>query len=135
MRYLKMFIAGMTVPSIILPLLMLIVHGLGKSQILTIPFFHFIPWIWGIWNILYFVFFFKYLPQNTSLRLLITGAVLGLLVAAYGVFVLKIPSLVGLADCCNYLPLLIGPILYAILWRFLVGPLNHLLGIYEESSY
>ncbi len=132
MRYLKMFIAGMTIPSFVLPLLMLVAQEAGKSQILTIPFFHFIPWIWGIWNILYFVFFLQYLPQNDSYRLLITGAVLGLLVASFGVFALKIPTLLGVDECCNYLPLLIGPILYAILWRFLVGPLNHFLGINED---
>jgi hypothetical protein len=34
----------------------------------------------------------------------------------------------------SYLPLIFGPILYAILWAFIVGPINHLLGIYEEQK-
>ncbi len=130
MRYIKMFIAGIALPSTILPCLILIAWAFGKTQILMIPFLHLIPLIWGLWNVLYFVGFLKILPENLTVRLLITGGVLGFLVAAYGVFVYDIPLLLGLPDSFTYVPLVIGPILYAVLWLFIVKPLNRLLGIY-----
>lgn len=131
MKYIKMFVAGIIFPSILLPFLLLIALGFGKSQIYTLPLLHFIPIIWGIWNVLYFTVFLEHLPKNSTLRLLITGAVLGLLVALYGVFVLDIPALVGLPPSLTYLPLIGAPILYAICWLFIVNPLNHLLGIHD----
>lgn len=134
MKYIKMFIAGIAFPSTLLPFLLLIAVPFGKPQVLTIPFLHFIPLIWGVWNILYFTCFFKMLPENTTTRLLLTGGVLGFLVAVYGVFGLHIPAILGFPQPLTYLPLVIAPILYAVLWLFIVEPLNHLLGIYEEQS-
>lgn len=131
MKYIKMFIAGLTFPSVLLPCMLLMAWAFGKTQIFTIPFLHFIPVIWGIWNILYFTCFLKVLPQNSTVRLLITGAVLGFLIAAYGVFVVNIPKLMGLPVSFTYLPLIFAPVLYAIFWLFIVRPLNRLLGIYE----
>jgi len=127
MKLLKSFIAGIVVPSIILPILILLAVYLGKSQILTIPFLHFIPVVWGLWNMLYFTVLKNILPENQDMRLLITGAILGFLVASFGTFYLDVPHLVGLPDQIYYLPLIAGPILYAILWRFLVKDLNHIL--------
>lgn len=132
MKYIKIFIAGLAFPSTVLPCLLLIASMFGKTQIFTIPFLHFIPVLWGIWNLLYFSLFSKILPENSSARLLITGAVLGFLIAAYGVFEANIPQLMGFPSSLTYLPLIVGPILYAIFWLFIVNPLNHLLGIYEK---
>lgn len=127
MKWLKAFIAGIVVPSIILPIMVLILTSLGKSQLLTQPFLHFIPIIWGLWNIFYFKYLKNILPENQDVRLLITGAILGFLVAAYGTFWLNIPQTIGLPDQVRYLPLVVAPILYAILWRFLVKDLNDIL--------
>ncbi len=126
MKWLKAFIAGIVVPSIILPIVVLLASYLGKAQILTVPFLHFIPVIWGLWNILYFAFLKNFLPENQDLRLYITGGILGFLVAVYAVFWLDVPHLIGL-DSIRYLPILLGPVLYAVLWRFLVKDLNHIL--------
>lgn len=132
-KYIKIFIAGIAFPSAFLPLLLLIAWAFGKTEIFTIKFLHFLPVIWGIWNVLYFILFLQFLPKNTTLRLLITGGVLGCLVAVYGVFALNIPGVIGLPQSLIYLPLVIGPILYAICWLFIVKPLNQLLGIYDEA--
>jgi len=129
MNHIKAFISGLVVPSIILPLVVVIAMETGKGQVLTHPFIHFIPWIWGIWNVLYFAFFKDFLPKNLEASLLITGAVLGLLIAIYGVFVLNIPSAVGLPPPLHDIPLIAAPILYAILWRYVVHPINQLLGV------
>jgi hypothetical protein len=132
MKYIKIFIAGIAFPSTLLPCLLLIAWILGKIQIFTIPFLHFIPVIWGIWNILYFSLFAKILSGNLIVKLLITGAVLGFLIAIYGIFVAEIPQLVGFSSSWTYFPLIAAPIVYALFWVFIVNPLNHLLGIYEK---
>lgn len=129
MKYIKMFIAGIAFPSTLIPFLLLTAQGFGKTQALTIPFLHFIPLIWGIWNILYFTFFLRLLPKNRTMSLAITGAVLGFLVALYGVFVANIPQLLGFPQYYGYFPLIMAPILYAIVWVYIVDPINHLLGI------
>lgn len=127
MKWLKAFIAGIVVPSIILPILVLILNYLGKTQVLTHPFLHFIPVIWGLWNIFYFLYLKNVLPENQDTRLLITGAILGFLITFYGIFWLNIPQLIGLPDQIRYLPLIVGPLLYAVLWRYLVKDLNNIL--------
>lgn len=135
MIYLKAFIAGIVVPSIILPILLFIAFYSGHPQILTIPFLHLIPILWGVWNILYFAIFKQFLPGNITVRYLITGAVLGLIVALIGVFWLDIPTILGFPERYQYWPLILGPILYAILWWLFVKPLNAILGLKEGGFF
>lgn len=131
MKYIRAFISGMVLPSIFLPFALLTITLMGKNDILNIKFIHVIPLIWGIWNVFYFATLKEFLPKNLDLRLFLTGAILGLLVAFYGVFILHLPSLIGLRENVYYAPLLVLPILYGILWRFIVKPLNDLLGLQE----
>lgn len=132
MRYIRMFIAGAIFPSILLPFIFLFAWITGKTHIFTVPFLHILPIVWGIWNILYFTVFTKKLPGNSIVKFLITGAILGFLVALYGVFVEDMPRLVGLSSSMRDWPLLWGPILYALFWLFIVRPLNRVLGVYES---
>lgn len=127
MNYVKAFMAGVALPSLILPIILGIMLLLGKPQAFAIPLPHFIPPLWGFWNILYFVVFKKIFPKDINTSYLLTGAILGLLVASYGVFYSHIPTLLGWPESLHFLPLVIGPLLYAILWRFIVKPLNNLL--------
>lgn len=129
-KYIKMFIAGIALPSTVLPFLLLIASTLGKTQVLNILFLHFIPIIWGVWNILHTEFFLKILPKNPTWGFLISGAVLGFLVAAIGVFGLDLPQYLGFPKAFMYLPLLGAPLVYALLWLVVVYPLNRVLGVY-----
>lgn len=129
MKYLRAFIAGLVLPSILIPIILCIASHLGHKEVLLIPAIHTIPIAWGIWNILYFAVGQKALPFELNTRLLITGAVLGLLIAIAGIFILHIPTALGLVTPWTYLPLIVGPILYALLWRYVVKPLNVLLGL------
>ena len=133
MKYTKMFIAGLALPSVLLPFLLLFAWMGGFPQLLTVPFLHFIPLLWGIWNIVYFVFLEKILPGNSTIQMLLTGGILGLIVAICGVCWLHLPQLLGLPHSLTYLPLIIAPIVYAILWLFVVSPLNDLLQV--ERNY
>ncbi len=129
MKHLRAFIAGMVLPGILFPILLLIAWKMGMT---THPHTHlmfFMPWIWGLWNVFYFSFLKDHLPGNVSVKLLLTGAILGLLVALVAVLWVHIPELVGLPSQLHYAPLLVAPIVYALLWRYVVEPLNGILGL------
>lgn len=132
MKYLRAFIAGIVVPTILVPIGLYTAAEVGKTELLQIPFLHLLPILWGIWNVLYFALFKRILPIDINLRLIITGAVLGLIIAIYGVFWEHIPSRLGFPSQYQYYPLLALPIIYAILWWLFVKPLNDLLGIKEN---
>jgi len=131
MKFVRAFVAGIALPATILPIGLCLFSAMGNDKLLTVPVIHSIPLFWGIWNVLYFAFFKNFLPRHLDTRLLITGAVLGLLVALYGVFGLHLPKLLGAPENFYYLPLLLVLILYAILWRFIVKPLNDLVGLQD----
>ncbi len=69
------------------------------------------------------------LPGTENTKLLITGAVLGLILAVIGIFWIELPTIIGLTGNAIYFPLLAAPIAYALMWRFIVKPLNRLVGI------
>lgn len=129
MKYVKAFMAGIVVPSIILPIILFFALLAGRPQVLTIPLLHFIPLFWGIWNMLYFAFFKKAFPGKVKVRLLLTGGLLGLLVAICGVFLSDFPAAIGLPRVLDYLPLILAPVIYALLWLYVVKPLNDLVGL------
>lgn len=131
MKHLRAFIAGIALPSVLVPFFLYLAIYLGKPQVLDVPFLHVLPLVWGIWNILYFAFFRNFIPASVDVRLLVTGAVLGLLVAFCGIFWLHVPDLLGLAGSYRYIPLIVGPVVYAVLWRYIVKPLNVLVGLEE----
>ncbi len=81
---------------------------------------------------LYFTIFRQFLHTNLNLRLLITGALLGFVIAAEGIFRADIPALIGLIGNFRYFPLVAGPIIYGILWRYFVKHLNVLLGLNDD---
>lgn len=125
MQYIRMFIAGFVLPSLAIPFLLLVAVLMGRSHLLEIPFLHFIPLIWGFWNIFHRTVLAKSFPGNPTLQYLITGAILGLIVAVCGIWA-------GITEVLNIsftLPLLFLPFLYAILWAFVVEPLNGFLGV------
>lgn len=129
MKAIKIFLAGMAFPTLLLPIILIVALSLGKKEILSVTFLHFIPLIWGVWNLLYFAIFTKVFPGNENTKLLITGALLGFFVTVVGVFGFNLPAVIGLPECYTYMPLILGPIVYALLWVFIVKPLNHLLHV------
>jgi hypothetical protein len=135
MLYLRAMIAGIFLPSIILPIILMIADGSGRSDLLQFLFPHVIPLLWGLWNVLYFLSLRNWLPGNETIKLLLAGGILGFIIAAIGVFWFQIPSsYLGIQEERQYLPLVIGPVLYSVLWLFVVGPLNHIVGIEKETN-
>jgi hypothetical protein len=133
MEHLRAFIAGIALPSVLVPILMYIALAVGKPQLLSVPFIHVIPLLWGIWNVLYFAFFKRFFPRDINMRLLLTGALLGLLVALYGIFWIHLPTILGFPHYLRYMPLIAIPIVYALLWRYVVKPLNGVLGLKDNA--
>jgi apolipoprotein N-acyltransferase len=132
MKYLKAFIAGVALPSLILPIGLLALKSVGKQEILTLPAIHFLPLIWGLWNVLYFLLLRPLLYVfGLESRLYFTGALLGFLVALAGIFWLHIPEELGIPPYLEYLLLIALPIVYALLWRSLVKPLNDIVGLHD----
>jgi len=123
--YVKTFIAGMVFPGTVLPFVLLTIWYLGRINILeTLPVY-LVPIVWGIWNILY-VAIGNHCPiKRENLRLLVTGATLGFLIASIGVFLFDvIDVLFSVRGFITYVPLFMAPLIYAILWRYVVKYIN-----------
>lgn len=129
MQLFKSFIAGIVVPTIIVPIGIFVFTYFGKEEVLKHPFPHLIPIAWGFWNMFYIGWLRDKLQGSETVRIFIAGALLGLIVASVGVFVLNIPAIVGLPESIVYLPLLVGPVLYGALFVLFLKPLNRLLGV------
>lgn len=129
MKFLKAFIAGLVVPAVILPLQLFLSYTFGDASLLSQPVLLLLPIAWGLWNVLYFSVFKFILPFGVNEKLILTGFLLGLLLAIYGVFVLDLPRLVGIPSYLHFLPLIVAPILYALIWRYVVKFLNEVVGL------
>lgn len=133
MQYIKAFISGAIFPGIFMPIALLIATLKGNTELTNLTSLHLIPIIWGIWNILYFAFFKNSLKASLNIRLLITGGILGLILASYAVFWLDLPTILGIPTQVHCLPLLVAPILYALIWRYVVKYLNDMVGLKDEE--
>lgn len=133
MIYIKAFMVGLTLPSILLPLALFTGVAAGKPEILNILILHSLPILWGLWNILFLLFFRWLQPGNVNASYLLMGGLLGLFLAIYGVFGLDLPGLLGIHPPLSYLALVVVPLIYALLWSLFVKPLNQAIVMKEES--
>lgn len=131
--YVKAFIAGLAFPATILPVFYLVLYLVGHSSVRNLPLQFmplFSPMLFGLWNVLYFVIGKRCPVKNRHSRLWTTGASLGFLAALLGVFVIKLPELLfGFTGILNYLPLITAPIIYGLIWRYIVSYLNEVVGL------
>lgn len=130
--FIKIMLAGMGFPSFVLPLIYTALYSYDPSLIQANPLQFipmYIPLLFGITNIIYIKMGSSHI-KNANHRLWIVGACLGFIVAIVGVFILKLPALVfGLSHGLQYLPLIFLPILYGLLFRYIVKALNKLLNL------
>lgn len=127
-KFLKALIAGMFFPSLFLPVAYSILFAVDARVELSVvaqfvPMF--LPIVFGLTNAL-MVWIGNYCPlKSHSIRLWVTGACLGLLVAAVGIFVLHLPTaLFGFTDVFQYAPLIFLPIIYGLIFRYIIHPVN-----------
>jgi hypothetical protein len=142
--YLRAYMAGVFVPTLVLPLILAVFTalrlGLGApfpiERFLVFPF-ALVPTLFGIWNILYL-----WSHPRTHLPIGLYGAVLPLFGAPIGALVACCLGLVKFGGhAITYFQTIVVP--YAILplfivaamagyylvWKYIVGSLNRVLGI------
>jgi len=131
MNYIKRFIAGLAFPATLLPIAYTVAYCLELGSIRSEPLQFmplYIPLVFGLWNILDYSFGSSCPIKDKNIHQWVNGALLGLIVALVGVFYLGLPEkLLGLTGTSQYLPILIIPFLYALIWRYIISPLNDAL--------
>jgi len=132
-KYLRAYMAGLLVPTLALPVLVLAfvmeryVFGemLPIERVMIFPM-AFVPLLWGLWNMLYVAS-----RARTHLSIGIHGAILPFLLAPLGILLtlalhFQIP---GFASHIFPIVAPVGLILYYLLWKYVVHFLNGVLGI------
>lgn len=134
-KFVKAFIAGLAFPAVFLPLaytlLFFVEHtALRTHSLQFIPMY--IPIVFGITNALY-IHIGDGLPnKSVNAALWAVGGCLGFVVAVLGVFFIHVPSLVFGSMLDNdlvYMPLIVLPIVYGFIFRYIIKWLNKLLAI------
>ncbi len=135
MNPLKSFLAGLVFPAVVLPFFYLFLYFWGIGEIPNAPVQFvplFLPLLFGIVNLFYVKINEQYSGATEDRRLWWTGIVMGLAVAVLGVFVLDLPILLfRLSGGWQYVPLVLAPLLYGLIWRYVIKALNRYLKVEE----
>ncbi|HUN62082.1 MAG TPA: hypothetical protein VMU53_08835 [Candidatus Sulfotelmatobacter sp.] len=131
--YLRAYLAGIATPTVFLLVAMsgytiwryVVNIPVPIERMIVFPM-AMVPNLWGLWNVLYLK-----LRQRRKISLGLFGAILVLLIAPLGylltrVLSFEIPRVVLMALPVN---LVVGAVLYYLLWKHIVGFLNAELGI------
>ena len=116
------FIAASSLPIVFLPLFGLAVGARRSGADLDFSMVAiFLPLIFGTFNSITYATGFT----RTRKTMFLSGAVLGLMLASLGVFILHIPETVyGLVGHQRYIMLIAGPIFYGSIWSFALHTLE-----------
>jgi len=131
--YLRAYLAGIAVPT---PFLLVIMTGYTFFRYVynfSVPLERFIvfpmaavPNLWGLWNVL-----FVALRRRSPLSLGLHGAVLPILLGPLGLLLTRLLSFTIPTFATHVFPVLapVALIVYYLAWKYLVGFLNHVLGL------
>lgn len=127
-KFTTQFVSGMAFPAIFMPLAYTMLYTI-RGETLTEASMQFlamyVPLSFGLTNSICISF-----SSASNMMLAIFGAVLGLIIASLGIFVLDIPAIVfNIKSNFEYFPLIIHPILFALIFRYIVKWFNDLLGV------
>lgn len=132
MKHIKAFVAGIIIPAILLPVLRHIFFLQGHTGAGARPLQYFalsIPLAWGVWNVIFFLLENQRPLQGRDTRRWLFGAGLGFIMALISVFIVGVPGKVlGVTGALQYLPLLVIPLIYSFVWRYLVKLFNVIVG-------
>ena len=129
-KQVKGFIAGLAFPATVLPFAFTGLYFSQHGQLVTntlqfVPMY--LPIAWGVANTIYLACR-NNSKKTTNAGLWLTGIILGLLVAMYGVFVAHLPKdLFGSQGNSQFAPLIFIPIIYGVFFRYIVKWINKLL--------
>ena len=116
------FIVGSSIPIVIWPLFGLAVAARRSGADLYFSMVGiFVPIIFGVFNSITYAIGFN----RTRKTMFFSGAVLGLILASLGIFILHVPERVyGLVGNQVYIMLIAGPIFYGSIWSFVLHTLE-----------
>jgi len=132
-KFVKAFLAGIGFPAVFLPvaytiLFLLEFKSMKIHSLQFVPMY--IPIVFGLANMLFIRLSDGIPAKKLDVALWTTGACLGFVVAMIGVFVLDVPTLIfGDARNIEYLPLIALPIIYGVIFRYVVKYLNKAVGV------
>jgi hypothetical protein len=132
-KFVKAFVSGMAFPAVFLPLaytcLYLMQHrNLTEHPIQFIPMY--LPLVWGLANVINLKVNDEARGKNINKGLWVTGLCLGFVVAAIGVFKMHIPTMIfGQMHGFEFAPLIVLPIVYGLLFRYVVKWLNKTIAV------
>lgn len=118
---LKYFVIASSLPATLWPILGLAISTVRRDADLNFMYISLaIPLLFGLYNVL--SSFVKF--ERNQRNMLLTGLLLGLIMASIGSYN-DIPQRVyGLTGNMSYIVLIGGPIFYGMIWRFVVYPLE-----------
>lgn len=142
--YLRAFMAGTLVPTLVLPLLLITFLVLRLGLQVTFPIeralvfpLALVPGLWGLWNMLW-----EWSRERTHLPLGVHGAILPLLMMPAGAFIGTRAGILMLAASSvtwfravslpyGFLALMLAVAMaaYYLAWKYIVGYVNRVLGI------
>lgn len=138
-KFSKALIAGLAFPACLLPFVYTFLYFVTGKPVQELPLQFiplYLPIIFGFTNVIYIWIGERFPITSINLRLWVTGASLGLIIAIIGVFVIHISTLVfGFTHGFQYLPIILIPIIYGAIFRYIIKWLNYLLEISSDSHF
>lgn len=126
----KAFAVGAALPAFFLPIVTTCMMLTGRQDLAQEQALHFMPLLWGVWNSLYMIWCRTWLPGTRAVRLALSGALLGLLVAVVALLFLDAAARLAVP---LWAPLIAAPIGYALVWVLAIGPMNALVGLEDNG--
>jgi len=134
MKLFKTFLAGMAFPAIFLPFVYTYFFLQGNPVTTQAPMAlaaHFAPLFMGLWNIIAISLRPYIHIKNTLASCTASGIVLGIITGTLGAFVYPVFGvLFGFEGILLYSPLIFYPVFFALIFRYIVHPLNEDFGVY-----
>lgn len=131
--YLRAFMAGIVVPTLVLPIGVTVFaiaryacnFSIPLERVMIFPM-AVVPFLWGLWNMLFIASHAK-----THLSLGIHGAVLPFLLGPLGILLTLALNFQIPGFASHIFPILapVALIVYYLAWKYIVGFLNAVLGI------
>lgn len=120
-KYSKSFMSGATLPAIGVALIAPLLH-MVSAQTVTIAYLAALPFVWGLWNIIYEA---SKRPYNVGYH----GALLGFILSIFEISTFEIAQLFGLSSGLGLILLFFEPLVYYFVWYYGVEWFNKLVGL------
>jgi hypothetical protein len=130
MKLFRPLLAGLTLPAVMLPFLLLFFYFFKGGFSVLFLIAPFVPLVWGFWNIL-FINFESISPIiDRDINIWLWGALLGLIFVSLMSLFGFTKSLLNIEGFMTYGIFFLVPFLYGIIWRYFVKNINESLDLF-----